>query len=558
LFIPGVSPFATANVIIRRGSYTSVTAAPLIAPIQPPQSRDQLLLLQDQIGQIRKSLTLLERPLRYAASNLSYLPARFDSSEGLETGPARMASLQAVSEVNSTATSYSPFGPDWNSSTAEATISGVYDGSAGSGELRVEVVKGGTIDMTQVSIRIYNTDGSELRSFNLRPGIPAGTRVAIGNGLLIEFGEGKLVKNDSFTIDVFHDVGGRVDPNAAFDGVRNYQPNFDPGQSVTAGAFIINGVTIDVAADDTMLQVLDRITDSAAGVTASFDEASETVRLEQKTPGIDYGIELGADSSGFLAAVKLDGAVFEEGVGDEIGRPLDQIERFSGVSSGTLLVNDVALDIDITTDTVLDILERINNSGTGVTATLDHATGLISLSSNSGSRTLSLEDGGTGLFAALGVEATEFEPDRIRSTDGISAAVSLRTAHLIEDLAEALNIVFDNEETGNPGEFLTGLRDDIHQAVDRSFSGGRDRFRTDFGVNFDFRSSAKEVFRFRNSDRARFASALRRDAGPVRELFYGRGNSIGLSRRLDSTLRTAERELGRLLNSTGTLLDVTA
>lgn len=100
--------------------------------------------------------------------------------------------------------------------------------------------------------------------------------------------------------------GTKVNAGAAFNGTGANAPLFDAGQSVGAGSFTVNGVSIAVAATDTLNAVLARITASEAGVTASYDTQTDTVRLMSKTVG-PTPITLGADTSGFLAAVKLDG-----------------------------------------------------------------------------------------------------------------------------------------------------------------------------------------------------------------------------------------------------------
>ena len=77
---------------------------------------------------------------------------------------------------------------------------------------------------------------------------------------------------------------------------------------MTAGSFDVNGVSITVAANDTINSVLAKIDASAAGVTATFDATREEVVLTQKTEGAANDIVLANDTSGFLAATKLDTA----------------------------------------------------------------------------------------------------------------------------------------------------------------------------------------------------------------------------------------------------------
>ena len=98
-------------------------------------------------------------------------------------------------------------------------------------------------------------------------------------------------------------VGTAVAPDNPFNVTRNSDPNLEPGLSVTDGSFQINGTTIDVNASDSINGVLDRINQSAAGVTATFEAASETVLLTQNTAGATPDLLLENDTSGFLAAV---------------------------------------------------------------------------------------------------------------------------------------------------------------------------------------------------------------------------------------------------------------
>ena len=83
-------------------------------------------------------------------------------------------------------------------------------------------------------------------------------------------------------------------------------PFFEDTRGVVAGSFQVNGVTVNVLANDTLRSVLAKITTSSAGVTARFDAATERVTLTAKSPG-QTPITVGADTSGFLSAVKLDG-----------------------------------------------------------------------------------------------------------------------------------------------------------------------------------------------------------------------------------------------------------
>ena len=81
------------------------------------------------------------------------------------------------------------------------------------------------------------------------------------------------------------------------------------------GAFIINGVTINYSASaDNIQNVLDRITNSAAGVNASYDSLNNRFLLTDKTTG-DMGIVMQdvAGKGNFLAATGLAGGSLQHG-----------------------------------------------------------------------------------------------------------------------------------------------------------------------------------------------------------------------------------------------------
>lgn len=78
------------------------------------------------------------------------------------------------------------------------------------------------------------------------------------------------------------------------------------GGNITAipGSFKVNGVTIDFAVGDTVGSILRKISDSSAGVDASYNSLSDQIILTNKESG-GTGISLADVSGDFLAAAKL-------------------------------------------------------------------------------------------------------------------------------------------------------------------------------------------------------------------------------------------------------------
>ncbi len=92
---------------------------------------------------------------------------------------------------------------------------------------------------------------------------------------------------------------GAVDRNVTLEDV-----NFDGG-AMTAGSFSINGVSITVdPTEDTLQTVLDRINNSDARVTASYDEINDTIRVVSDQMGSST-INFSSNSSNFLELTNL-------------------------------------------------------------------------------------------------------------------------------------------------------------------------------------------------------------------------------------------------------------
>ncbi len=79
------------------------------------------------------------------------------------------------------------------------------------------------------------------------------------------------------------------------------------GDFSSGGSFLINGVTFNYTTTDTLGAILNRINQSAAGVTASYDSANDRVMLVNKTTG-DVGIGASDTTGGLLAALGLTSA----------------------------------------------------------------------------------------------------------------------------------------------------------------------------------------------------------------------------------------------------------
>lgn len=511
------------------------------------------------------------------------------SQLGLDT-TGTAATVQSTEEVNATPTSFTPFGPDWTGgSSAQATISGVYDGSNGADTLTFKVKKSGTHGQDNLQIRVTDSSNNEIDKIDINKNDVIDRQYTLSNGLVLTLGDGDLAKNDTFSVDVSDSVGSAVDPDKSFNAVRNDNPNLEYGRSVTSGSFQVNGVDISVSEDDTINTVLDRINQSDAGVTAAFDAATEKVLLTQNTIGSAHAITLGNDTSGFLAAVKLDGAVPVAGQDPDTQRPLAEVPRFSSVQSGAISVNGVSVTIDVNTDSLTDVLDRITSSNAEVSATFDGDTQRVSLTSDDVNNQLILESGTTNFFSALeitdgtynsvidlihahGVSEVQISnllvesltADRANNSDQTAASgvVSGADAHMlgtmVNIIAESMNALFDDSAfRSSPTAMLEQVRNDIRGAVSTAFGSKGPSFETDFGININFEKPSEGVFNFSQDDQAQLGNALTTPEGltSVQNMFLG-GESGGLLGQMHSVMTAAESGLENEVGSTGLFLDV--
>jgi hypothetical protein len=568
--------------------------------LRPSNDRDLSIQSYQHVMRIREAVQAIKPAMLEAQQIQVDAAARATSASSLDLSSSTTgtpATLQSTEEVNASTTAYSTDPPEWTrTSTAQPTIGGEYDGSSGSDTLTFKVKKGGTLGGDLIQIEVYDSNNNQIDSLNFKKQDGVNTPYTLSNGLTVTFGEGDFVKNDSFTVEVYDNVENTVNPDNPFNGTGSQDPNLQSGLEVTSGSFEINGTAINVAADDTINSVLDKINQSDAGVTATFDAATETVLLTQNTPGSTPDIVLANDTSGFVAAVKLDGAVAVPGedgtVTDDPATPLAEVESLSAVQSGSISVNGVSIDIDVNTDSLNDILDRISASEAGVTASYDSSAKRVSLVSNDAESQLILDSGSTRFFTEVAIsdgtyEATEasfevqgvetadvsslvvdsiveensekpWEQDPGTTTAPISAADTEMLSTLVHNIADAMNSLFDDSLfKGSPGSFLEGVRNDIRAAVSTTFGSQEPQFETDFGIGFNFEKTDKGVFNFSPADQSRFEAALSTPEGyaAVSNTLFGTDSS-GLFDRLHAALTASASAFESQTDPTGLFLDV--
>lgn len=184
---------------------------------------------------------------------------------------------------------------------------------------------------------------------------------------------------------------------------------------ITAGSFTVDGQTITVAGTDSLESVFNQINTATSGaVTASYNSTTDEITLSSAAP-ITLGS--GADTSNFLQATQLytngSGSVASLNAlsGININNPANQANLATTISDGgngqgEFEINGVAINYDASTESVSDILQSINNSEAGVTATYDGANHQFDLTNNNtGAVGMTLQDVTGNFLAATGLSS---------------------------------------------------------------------------------------------------------------------------------------------------------
>ena len=447
-------------------------------------------------------------------------------------------------------------------STAEVTIGGVYDGTQDTGSLLFQTTLGGTHGVDDLSIEVRAPDNTLIETITVLHTDPLDQVYQLSNGLSFQLGSGTLVLNETFNVNVNHQIGSKVNPDKSFDGTRNDQPNFDLGFGVTPGSFDVNGVTISVSASDSINNVLAKINSSAANVMAVFNAATETIDLTSTIPGSTGQIVLSNDTSGFLAATKLEGVVAQPGYDNGTTLPINTVEALSGINDGQFSVNGISINVDTAVDSLDDVIERINQLVPQVSASYDVVDDVLKLQAQPNS-TLDLDDGSSGFFSALGIVPKIYE---VQSKSGhVSSASREAVIKQLGILTKALNKTSQvasrpqNQAVGSItlGRLWSGIKTAVEPHLKESFKPSQQE--TDiFGITFSLQG--EEEFVTFDSDAV--SDAIGRHGGSFFDFFLDEkkgSKPAGLFDALDSALHDQEKALFLKLAEAGVrLVDVIA
>ena len=203
---------------------------------------------------------------------------------------------------------------------------------------------------------------------------------------------------------------------------------------VTAGTFTVNGQTITISTSETLQAVFNQIQSAtsngpngaAGAVTASYNSTDDTITLSS-SGAITLGSD--TDTSNFLEAAQLYNSSEVQNSttgtysitspsalgGVNVDNTLQnantahQINN-GGSGNGEFLINGVAINYDASTDTINDVLQRINNSSAGVTAVYNSLNNCFELTdTTAGDVGISLQDVAGNFLSATGISTGQLK-----------------------------------------------------------------------------------------------------------------------------------------------------
>jgi len=293
-------------------------------------------------------------------------------------------------------------------------------------------------------------------------------------------------------------LGAAIDPNAALSasGIRG---------EISGGTFSINGVQFTVDPNsDSLDDILGAINGSSAGITATYNAATDRVTFENNTPGDTSVINFGAtgDDSNLLSRLVVTQATQTTNANGSTEvtstRNLGAVDpavtintlNFANgaVSAGAFSINGVSISIDPTEDAIFDVVSRINSSDAGVLASYDTTTDTIRVVSKTlGSRTIKFGGGGdTSNFLAVANLTTAVQnagndaaftvnggPVLTRNSNEVGDAISGVTLNLKSLGTSTVTVASDDDKiVEGVQSFIDAFNESVSQLREKTGSEG--------------------------------------------------------------------------------------
>jgi flagellar hook-associated protein 2 len=229
---------------------------------------------------------------------------------------------------------------------------------------------------------------------------PNGTGSVSSTDTLGRAQTGSVLTNASLATAINDGPNSHVSATNDVSGVTMSSANF--GTPVTAGTFTVDGAQVSFAGTNSLQDVFNAISTATGGkVTASYNASTDRITLANSNSSDTTPITLGApsDTSNFLSAALLSAN----------GSSSVTSSSTVGSGAGAFQINGVTINFNALTDTTQNVLDRINSSAAGVTASYDVVNNKFSIVNNlTGALGISMSDTTGNFLAATGLASGTF------------------------------------------------------------------------------------------------------------------------------------------------------
>ncbi len=227
---------------------------------------------------------------------------------------------------------------------------------------------------------------------------------------------------------------------------------------------------------------------------------------------------------------------------------ISTVPTLARIRTGSFHINRVTILVNVRSDSLCNVIARINESPARVTASYDATTSLVSITATSNTETLVLSDGTSGFFSAVNILPGTFTPAEISAPVQRTLADPSAFVDQLVAFGKALDEVFSGTFDGLDEELHSAIQETLVAAISKSSSeitGQTDPSTLDsgFGIRFDFRDVARGVFVL---DRRRLAHSLTEDFDSLADFLF-REASSGEKGGLVVSLIEAVKDLERML-----------
>jgi flagellar hook-associated protein 2 len=253
---------------------------------------------------------------------------------------------------------------------------------------------------------------------------------------------------------------------------------------VTAGTFTVNGAQVTIATTDSLQQVFNNIATATNNtVTASYNPTTDEITLAG-TGSTPVVLGSAADTSNFLQVAQLynngtNSVTSSSALGHvQLGATMTDADLNTAITDGgngqgEFTINGVAIDYDASTDSIQDVLDSINNSAAGVTATYDTINNRFVLTDNTtGDVGISMQDLTGNFLAATGLSSGTLEGGKnlLYTLNGGTQQLVSQSNTITQDSSSIAGLSVTASQTGSTTVSVTSDTSAITSAVQQFVS----------------------------------------------------------------------------------------